>query len=75
MHEPTPSIDDGHRHVHVRPAAVTRGLTRRRLLTGSAAFDGAGLNAAVMPADRPTAEQVVGPFDVRGKASRLVKQM
>lgn len=72
MHEPTPSIDDGHRHVHVRPAELTHGLTRRRLLTGSAAFAGAGLTAAVMPAVgqqptggptvRPTAEQVIGPF-------------
>lgn len=72
MYDPTLSIDDGHRHGHVKPAAVAHGLTRRRLLTASAAFTGAGLSAAVMPAFgqqptarptvRPTAEQVIGPF-------------
>lgn len=65
---PTPSIDDGHRHVHNEPASATRGFSRRRLLAASAAFTGGGLTGLALPAfgqparTRPTSEQVIGPF-------------
>ncbi len=70
MHSPTPTIDDGHPHVHVhaRPGAPAHGFTRRHLLAASAAITGAGLTGAVMPAFgqqpalRSTNEQVIGPF-------------
>lgn len=68
MFSPTPTIDDGHRHVHVRPRAPAHGFTRRHLLAASAAITGAGLSGAVLPAfsqqpaPRSTNEQVIGPF-------------
>jgi protocatechuate 3,4-dioxygenase, beta subunit len=68
MYSPTPSIDDGHRHVHVRPEAPADTFTRRHLLAASAAVAGAGLTGTALPAFgqqpavRSTNEQVIGPF-------------
>lgn len=68
MFSPTPSIDDGHPHVHARPHTVAAGFTRRRLLVASAAIAGSGWAGVVVPAFgqpatlRATPEQELGPF-------------
>ncbi len=71
MCDPTVSIDGGQRHAHDRPGASAHGWRRRRLLTASAAFTGAGPTTAVMPefgqqpaaraTMRPTSGQGIGP--------------
>ena len=65
---PTASTEENHRHIHVPTLSSNFGVTRRGMLTASAALTGAAM-AGVMSAAfaqqarlRPTSEQVLGPF-------------
>jgi protocatechuate 3,4-dioxygenase, beta subunit len=64
MLKPTPQIEEGHSHRAHPPALAGGGLTRRALLTASAAMTGGFATTAFGQAARvrPTPEQVLGPF-------------
>jgi protocatechuate 3,4-dioxygenase beta subunit len=61
---PTPQIQEGHSHRANPHSPVGGGLTRRALLTASAAMTGGIATSAFGQATRvrPTPEQVLGPF-------------
>ena len=72
MLKPTASTEENHPHIHV-PASKsltlqTQGITRRSMLTASAALTGAAMAGVMSSAFaqkaslRPTSEQVMGPF-------------
>ena len=67
MLEPTPQIDDNHRHQSVSSTFPSTAFTRRGMLTASAIFTGAGLVGVTpgafgqQPSIR-TPEEILGPF-------------
>ncbi len=64
----TPQIQDSHQHFEVEVALPGTGLSRRRMLTASAAIAGTGLAGGIAPAfgqqppARSTNGQILGPF-------------
>lgn len=69
MFEPTPQIDDDHRHASVASAdPPSAGVTRRSMLTASTFMTAVGLAGittlarAQQPGIRPTPEEILGPF-------------
>ena len=72
MLKPTASTEENHPHIHVRSSKSltqqTQGITRRSMLTASAALTGAAMTGVMSAAFaqkanlRPTSEQVMGPF-------------
>ena len=65
---PTAATEENHRHIHVPTSLQTEGITRRGMLTASAALTGAAMVGIISPVWaqqsrlRPTSEQVMGPF-------------
>ncbi len=65
---PTAPTEENHRHIHVSGHSQHIGITRRGMLTASAALTGAAMTGAISVALaqkanlRPTSEQVLGPF-------------
>ncbi len=65
---PTAPTEENHRHIHMPAALETMGITRRGMLTASAALTGAAMAGVMSSAFaqkaslRPTSEQVMGPF-------------
>lgn len=64
----TPRVEEFHHHSGVTAALAGSGLTRRRMLSASAAIAGTGLAGVMTPAlgqqalNRPTNGQILGPF-------------
>ena len=65
---PTAPTEENHHHIHVPSHSQNFGITRRGMLTASAALTGAAMAGVVSSAFaqkanlRPTSEQVMGPF-------------
>ena len=65
---PTAPTEENHPHIHVPTSLQTEGITRRSMLTASAALTGAAMAGIISPVwaqqsrIRPTSEQVMGPF-------------
>ena len=65
---PTAPTEENHRHIHVPTHSQPIGISRRGILTASAALTGAALAGILSPSWaqqsrlRPTNEQVMGPF-------------
>ena len=65
---PTASTEENHRHIHVPTSSHSIGITRRGMLTASAALTGAAMAGVMSSAFsqkaglKPTSEQLVGPF-------------
>ena len=65
---PTAPTEENHRHIHLPTHSQNFGITRRGMLTASAALTGAAMAGVLSPAWaqqsrlRPTNEQVLGPF-------------
>ena len=68
MLKPTAATEENHRHIHVPTHSQHIGITRRGMLTASAALTGAAMAGVLSPVFaqqsrlRPTNEQVMGPF-------------
>ena len=65
---PTAPTEENHRHIHVPSHSQHTGITRREMLTASAALTGAAMAGVMSSAFaqkallRPTNEQALGPF-------------
>ncbi len=65
---PTAPTEENHRHIHIPASLQTIRITRRGMLTASAALTGAAMAGVMSSAFaqkaslRPTSEQVMGPF-------------
>ena len=68
MLKPTAATEENHRHIHVPASLPSIAITRRGMLTASAALTGTAIASIITPAWaqqsrlRPTAEQALGPF-------------